>query len=66
MSDGFDDYDDYDGIIVDDDPALDCILYEEMTKEDKNRQNGGGCLGVVILLAPLAGGVLWLAKLSIS
>ena len=62
-----DDFDDYDGIIVDDDPALDYILYEEMTREDNDRRNkGGGCLGAVALLAPFAAATLWLAKLAIS
>lgn len=38
--------------LMDDDPALDYILYEDM--EQKGRQNGGGCLGlVVILILPL-------------
>ncbi len=38
------------GLIDDDDPALDYILYEEMSKNDR-KQNGGqsGCLGFVVL-----------------
>ena len=35
--------------LLDDDPALDYILYEDMTKDNKS-QKGNGCLGVVILL----------------
>ena len=49
--------DDGRGLIVDDDPALDYILYEEMTKNDqKQKGDQGGCLGVVVLLLlPVAG-----------
>lgn len=51
------DHDDDDrGLIVDDDPALDFILYEEMTKNDRKQKGGqGGCLGIVVLfLLPVA------------
>lgn len=41
--------DDYDGLL-DDDPALDYILYEEMTKEEENQRPPKGCLGVFIFL----------------
>lgn len=35
------------GLIVDDDPALDFILYKEMTKDDQKQQRSrGGCLGI--------------------
>ena len=46
------DHDDDDrGLIVDDDPALDYILYKEMTKNDQKQKGGrGGCLGIAVLL----------------
>lgn len=49
--------DDGRGLIVDDDPALDFILYKEMTKNDQKQNGGrGGCFGVVVLfLLPVAG-----------
>ena len=49
--------DDGKGLIVDDDPALDFILYEEMIKNDQKQKGGrGGCFGVVALfLLPVAG-----------
>ena len=47
--------------LMDDDPALDHILYEDM--EQKGGQKGGGCLGVVaILLLPLAAGCYGLIR----
>ena len=55
------DFDDYDGLL-DDDPALDYILYEEMTKEEENQHPSKGCLGVIIFLLILpcvASGVIW-------
>jgi hypothetical protein len=49
--------DDGRGLIVDDDPALDYILYEEMTKNEQELKGGrSGCFGVVVLLLfPVAG-----------
>jgi hypothetical protein len=44
-----DDNDEYNGLI-DDDPALDCILFEEMRKEDKGGSGKGGCLGMLLIL----------------
>ncbi len=45
-----DDFNEYDGLL-DDDPALDYILYEEMTQEEGGKGQGGkGCLGVIVLL----------------
>ena len=41
--------------LMDDDPALDYILYEDMEKN--GGQKGGGCLGVIaIFLLPLTAG----------
>jgi len=40
--------DEYNGLL-DDDPALDCILFEEMRKEDAQRRERGGCLGILII-----------------
>ena len=43
--------DDGRGLIVDDDPALDYILYKEMTKNDQKQKGGRGeCLGIAVLL----------------
>lgn len=53
--------DEYNGLL-DDDPALDCILFEEMRKEDAQRRERGGCLGMlVILLIPTSYLVIHLA-----
>ncbi len=53
-----DEFDDYEGLI-DDDPALDYILYEEMVQEGE--QKGGGCFGVaVILILPIATSTYWM------
>ncbi len=50
-------------IIMDDDPALNYILYEEMEKEEKNPQKNGGCLGVfVLLLLPLSTVASWIIR----
>jgi len=51
--------------LVDDDPALDFILYKEMEKEDRQpRQSDGGCLSLVLfLLTPPAGLYLLVDKL---
>ena len=53
-----DEFDDYDGLI-DDDPALDYILYEDMVQEGE--QKCGGCFGVaVILILPIAISTYWM------
>ena len=37
--------------LIDDDPALDFILYEEMTQNDRRQKEGrGGCFGVLLLI----------------
>jgi len=47
------------GNLMDDDPALDYILYEEM--EQKRGEKGGGCLGVMtVLILPFFSSVYWL------
>ena len=45
------DHDEPDGLL-DDDPALDCILYEEMNKDDVQPSGKGksGCLGLMLIL----------------
>lgn len=50
--------------LIDDDPALDCILYEEMTQNDGKQTGGrGGCFGVAtVLLLPVAGMMLFYWK----
>ncbi len=53
--------DEYNGLL-DDDPALDCVLFEEMRKEDAQRKGRGGCLGIlVIFLIPACYLVIHLA-----
>jgi len=41
--------DEYKGLL-DDDPALDCILFEEMRKEESRQKGRGGCLGMLIII----------------
>ncbi len=53
-----DDFHENDGLL-DDDPALDYILYKEMKKENRKNKSNKGCLGVVlILLLPLCYAIL--------
>ncbi len=60
-----DDKHEVDGLIVDDDPVLDYILYEEMLEENKKHKNAGGCLALFILfLLPSVTGFLWLVRMS--
>ena len=40
--------DEYNGLL-DDDPALDCVLFEEMRKEDAQRKGRGGCFGILVI-----------------
>lgn len=56
--------DDGRGLIVDDDPALDYILYEEMSKNDRKQKGArSGCFGVVaLLLLPVASMMLFYWK----
>ncbi|MDH3329569.1 MAG: hypothetical protein OEM01_10080 [Desulfobulbaceae bacterium] len=46
-------FDDHPGLL-DEDPALDYVLYKEMEKEDKRPRKNGGCLSLVLfsLLPP--------------
>ena len=49
--------------LLDDDPALDYVLYEEMNKEEKTSQKNGGCLGVfVLLLLPFSTVAYWIIR----
>ena len=42
--------------LLDEDPALDYILYEEMEKESKNDPQTGGCLTLAFVLSlPFSG-----------
>jgi len=43
-----DDFDENDGLL-DEDPTLDFILYQEMEKENKQPGSKSGCLGGVLL-----------------
>jgi len=50
MNQDHDDHDEHRGLIVDDE-ALDYILYEEITKQDREQKDGKcGCFGMVVLL----------------
>ncbi len=50
--------------LFDEDPALDYILYEEVTKEDQSGGEGGGCLSVIaILVLPFVMGGAWMVVL---
>jgi len=47
--------------LLDDDPVLDYILYEEMEKDQKEPKGNGGCLGVFALfLLPCVSIVYWI------
>ncbi len=49
--------------LLDDDPALDYILYEKMEKEGETSQKNGGCLGVfVLLLLPFSTVAFWIIR----
>jgi hypothetical protein len=51
--------------VLDDDPALDIILLEEMEKEERRTppKQGGGCLSL-ILLCQLPAGILFLRLIT--
>lgn len=53
--------------ILDDDPALDFILYDEMVKNERKppQKQAGGCLGLILLfLLPAGVAYLFLRILS--
>jgi hypothetical protein len=54
--------------LLDDDPALDFILYEEMVKDEQQRRgkNLGGCLSLILLMVVPLGGVYFLAQLLVA
>jgi len=55
-----DDFSDHDNL-MDDDPALDYILYEEM--ENNEPQEGGGCFSVIVIfLVPFSTMALMLVR----
>ncbi len=57
-----DDFEEMDNL-MDDDPALDYILYEDMKRDQSKRKEGKGCLAnVVILLLPWAASYCLLVK----
>ena len=59
MNDGFEEHNG----LLDDDPALDFILYEEMRKDENKGpppKGNGGCLSLIVLaVLPTAGTLLW-------
>jgi hypothetical protein len=63
--DFFDDINESGGLI-DDDPALDYILYEEMKNEEaKQPQNAKGCLGVFVLFLLPVSGLYWALSMTL-
>jgi hypothetical protein len=55
--------------LIDDDPALDCILYNEMAKEEQRPQvkGKGGCLSLALfMVAPLISFILLLLFFILS
>lgn len=48
--------------IFDEDDALDYIIYEELSKSEKNRNNSGCLTSIVAFAVPVGGIVLWLAR----
>ncbi len=53
-----DDFHENDGLL-DNDPALDFVLYKEMEKDNRKNKSKNGCLGVfLILLLPFCYAVL--------
>lgn len=53
---------DDDNNIFDKDDALDYVIYEDINKKKRDGSGNGGCLGIVILLIfPVAWGVLYLS-----
>jgi hypothetical protein len=51
--------------LLDDDPALDFILYEEMVKDEQQRRGKGtgGCLSLILLMVVPLGGIYLLVRL---
>jgi len=51
--------------LLDEDPALDFVLYEEMVKDEQQRRGkgSGGCLSLILLMSIPLGGVYLLARL---
>lgn len=47
-----------------DDPALDCMIFEHLRKQERKSRGGCGCLGLLLLVAlPAAYGSLrWMAS----
>ncbi|QQG64641.1 hypothetical protein [Desulfobulbus oligotrophicus] len=57
-----DEYEEPNGLL-DDDPALDCILFEEMKRESTRPGNHPGCLGMVALFILPIAGIYFVAQL---
>ena len=53
MEDDFFDQDDHGDNLFDDDDALDYILYEECERDAK-KNNGSGCLGMIVILVGIS------------
>lgn len=51
--------------LLDEDPALDFILYKEMVKDEQQRRGKGtgGCLSLILLMIVPLGGVYFLVRL---
>ena len=49
--------------IFDEDDALDCILFEEVSSESKKTDNNAGCISLIVIASiPLASFAWWLSK----
>ncbi len=54
------DDDGYEDGLLDEDPALDYIIYEDMTSDERAGKQGQGCLGfVAIVVLPIALSGAW-------
>ena len=58
-----DDFDEHNGLL-DDDPALDFVLYQEMEKENRQPGSKSGCLaGVLLFILPIGNFLYFLTTL---
>lgn len=57
-----DEYEEPNGLL-DNDPALDCILFEEMKKEGARPGNHSGCLGMAAFFVLPVAGVYFVTQL---
>jgi hypothetical protein len=54
------DFNEHNGLI-DEDPALDYLIYKDMEQDQKNSRRNGGCLGAfAFFLVPCATSIFWI------